>query len=195
MRAWRRWLPRPSAQNAPVTVLNHPTGAHAVRDRQRRRDRPASSSTRPSTSSSARHRRRTRPHCAAGLPEAMAAGHVAAGNFNAAAAAYAKLVEARPDDARACSVVRRGAAGRSPIRHGVRRIRRSSKARSSLRGTSARRRRAPARRWADADRAVEWCLRSIPSRFPPASVQQDEALSSLHARPDFQALFKRRRRG
>jgi hypothetical protein len=41
-----------------------------------------------------------------------------------------------------------------------------------------------------AGKAVEW-IRSIPSRFLPPDVQPDPALTSLHGRADFQALFKR----
>jgi hypothetical protein len=42
----------------------------------------------------------------------------------------------------------------------------------------------------DGDDAVAW-LKGIPKQFLPANVQQNEAFTTLRARPDFQALFVR----
>ena len=176
------------AQNAPVTVLNHPTGAHAfesVNDDDMTRvviNQTIDFVKRATSSSyqSALH---------AGLPEATAAGHVSAGNFKAAATVYAKLVEVRPDDARL-----RLSYGESLLGDAQFAAACGEFEKLKGQGLGPRDLGLPAARacaqMGDADKAVEW-IRSIPSRFLPADVQKDPALASLHGRPDFQALFKR----
>ena len=176
------------AQNAPVTVLNHPAGAHAfeiVNDDAMTRAvidqtidfvKRATSSTYQSA-------------LRAGLPEAAAAGLISAGNFTAAATMYAKLVEARPDDARL-----RLTYGESLL--GDRQFAAACGEFEKLKGKGLGPRDLglPAARacalMGDGDRAVAW-LQSIPSRFLPLDVQKDAALAPLHGRADFQALFKR----
>ena len=167
------------AQNAPVTVLNHPTGAHAfesVNDDEMTRIVINQTidfvkrATSPTYQSALR----------AGLPEAIAAGHVSTGNFKAAASVYAKLVEVRPDDARL-----RLSYGSpcSPTRSSPRRAAnsRSSKAKGSVHAISGCRPLARARRWGMA--TVPWRgSRSIPSRFLPPDVQKDRR-TRLAARP------------
>ena len=176
------------AQNAPVTVLNHPAGAHAfeiVNDDAMTRvviDQTIDFVKR-ATSSTYQSALR------AGLPEATAAGLISAGNFKAAAPIYAKLVEARPDDARL-----RLTYGESLL--GDRQFAAACGEFEKLKGKGLGPRDLglPAARacaqMGDGDRAVAW-LQSIPPRFLPLDVQKDAALASVHGRADFQALFKR----
>lgn len=176
------------AQNAPVTVLNHPTGAHAfemVNDDEMTRTvinqtidfvKRATSPTYQSA-------------LQAGLPEATAAGHVSTGNFKAAASLYAKLVEVRPDEARLGLSYGEALLADAQFAAAC-----GEFEKLTGKGLGPRDLGLPAARacaqMGDGDRAVAW-IRSIPSRFLPADVQKDAALASLHARPDFQALFKR----
>ena len=174
-------------QNAPVTVLNHPTGPHGFE----------------ATSNDAMTRgvidqtidfvkRATSPPYQAalhaGVQEATAAGHVSAGNFKAAAAVYAKLVEVRPDDARL-----RLSYGESLLADAQFATACAEFEKLKGKGLGPRDLGLPAARacaqMGDADRAVEW-IRSIPSRFLPAEVQKDAALASLHGRADFQASIQ-----
>lgn len=176
------------AQNAPVTVLNHPAGPHgfeaASNDAMTRVviDQTidfVKRATSPAYQGALR----------AGLPEAIAAGHVSSGNFKAAASVYAKLVEVRPDDARL-----RLSYGESLLADAQFAMACAEFEKLKGKGLGPRDLGLPAARacaqMGDADRAVEW-IRSIPSRFLPAEVQKDAALASLHGRADFQALFKR----
>ncbi len=176
------------AQNAPVTLLNHPTGAHAfesVNDDDMTRAVINQTiyfvkrTTSPAYQSALR----------SALPEAIAAGQASAGHFNAAAAAYAKLVAARPDDARL-----RLSYGEVLLSDRQYAVACAEFDKLKGKGLGARDLGLPAARacaqMGDADRAMAW-LSGIPARFMPPSVQQDAALSSLHGREDFQALFKR----
>jgi dienelactone hydrolase len=177
-----------AAQNAPVTLLNHPTGhhgfegiddgavTHAVIEQTIAFVKTATS-------------RAYRASLSAGLPEAVAAGHMTRQNYAAAAAAYAPLVAARPGDARLGLSY-----GEALLANGQ--FAEACKALETLKGKGLGPRDLglPAARACmrsgDADRAIAW-LQSIPQRFLPPSVQQDPVFEPLAGRPAFQALFKK----
>ena len=109
-------------QNAPLTLLNYAGGHHAfeiVDNEDTTRDvidttiEFVKRTTAPAYQASLRR----------ALPEATAAAHVASGNFAAAAASYAELVKAKPDDARMRLSYRRSAAWRIAVRRSLHRAR------------------------------------------------------------------------
>jgi dienelactone hydrolase len=176
------------AQNAPLTLLNHPTGHHAFEIV----DDDMATRAVIDTTIEFVHRATSAGYQAAlrgGIPEAVAAGHVSAGRFGDAAVAYAPLVAARPDDHRL----------RLSYGEALLGDRQYSKACGELatlegKGLGPRDLGLPAARACvqagDADRAVAW-LRSIPQRFLPPDVLQEPVFATLVDRADFQALFKR----
>lgn len=176
------------AQNAPLTLLNHPTGHHAfeiVDDDATTRaviDQTIAFvklATSPAYQSALR----------AGMPEAVAAGHVATGNFAAAAAAYAPLVAARPGDARLRLSYGEALLGDAQFAAACDEFEKLKD-----QGLGPRDLGLPAARAClqkgDADRAIAW-LRSIPQRFLPPEVQTEAVFAPLQSRAEFQALFKR----
>jgi dienelactone hydrolase len=179
---------RAMAQNAPVTLLNHPTGHHAfeiaddddaTRDVMERTIDFVKRATAPSFQAALRAR----------LPEATAAGHVQSGRFAEAAAAYAELLRARADDA-----TLRLAYGEALLGAGRFGDACAEFDRLRGRGLGYRDLGLPAARACmqkgDADAAVAW-LRTIPARFLPADVQRESVFTPLRARADFRALFER----
>ena len=177
---------RAIAQNAPVTLLNHPTGHHGFElfdddDATRAVIDQTLAFVRQATSRSYRRA------LAAGRREAGAAGAVQTGNYHAAAALYAELVQSRPDDPRL-----RLSYGESLLGDG--RFREACSLFESLkdRGLGYRDLGVPAARSCaragDADAAIAW-LRSIPSRFLPRSLAYDSAFTSIRGRPEFHAIF------
>lgn len=177
------------AQNAPVTLLNHPTGHHgfeAADDDEATReviDRTLDFVKRVTAA----------PYQAAlrrGLPEATAAADVSTGDFHKAASAYAELVSARPEDARL-----RLAYGEALLGNGQYAAACAEFEKLKGKGLGYRDLGIPAARACaqkgDADTAIAW-LASIPLRFRPADLARDPAFASLQARPDFRALFARR---
>ena len=174
------------SQNAPVTLLNHPTGHHGFEALD---DDDATRAVMEQTIAFAK--RATSPAyraaLRAGLREATAAGHVQSGEHGAAAAAYAELVRARPDDA-----ALRLAYGEALL--GAGRFADACAEFDRLRDKplGPRDRGLPAARAClqagDADAAVAW-LRSIPTRFLPADVQREPVFAPLRDRADFRALF------
>ena len=177
---------RAIAQNAPVTLLNHPTGYHGF---ELFNDDDATRAVIAQTLAFVRQAT-SRPYqraLAAGRREAAAAGAVQTNNYHEAATLYAELVRSRPNDARL-----RLSFGESLLGDG-----RYGEACSLFeqlkdRGLGYRDLGVPAARACaragDADAAIAW-LRSIPSRFLPARLADDSAFTSIRGRSDFQAIF------
>jgi dienelactone hydrolase len=177
------------SQNAPVTLVNHPTGHHgfemfddddATRQVMDRMIAFVKQATTPSYQSALRR----------GLPEAVAAGQVLSGRFREAVDSYASLVAARPDDARM-----RLAYGEALL--GDKQYGAACAALEPLKGKGLGPRdlgvpaaRACAQK-GDGEAAMAW-LRSIPSQYLPKSLLSDPALTTLAGRADFQALFTAR---
>jgi dienelactone hydrolase len=177
---------RAIAQNAPVTLLNHPTGYHGF---ELFNDDDATRAVIEQTLTFVR-RTTSRPYqlaLAAGRKEAAAAGAVQTGNHHDAAALYAELVRSRPNDARL-----QLSFGESLLGDGQYREACSLFEGLKGRGLGYRDLGLPAARACaragDADAAVGW-LRSIPSRFLPRSVADDSAFTSIRGRSDFREIF------
>jgi hypothetical protein len=175
------------AQNAPVTVLNYPGGHHAfeiVDDEDMTReviDRTNDfvvRATEPAYQASLRR----------GLPEATAAAQVSLGNFADAAASYAALVKARPDDARLGLSYGEALLGASRFAEACAEL-------GTLKGKGLGPRDlgVPAARACmqsgDGDAAIAW-LGTIPQRFLPRDLAQDPIFAPIQDRPAFKALFK-----
>ena len=177
------------AQNAPITVLNHPTGYHAF---EIFNDDEATREIIGRTLEFVKHATAA-PYQAAlhrSTTEATAAGHVIAERYGPAAALYAKLVAERPDDARLRLAY--GEALLGDARYGA--------ACAELeklkgKGLGPRDLGLPAARACmlkgDHEAAIAW-LRTIPARFLPADVQTDPAFAPVADRADFRALFQPR---
>ena len=177
---------RAIAQNAPVTLLNHPTGYHGF---ELFNDDDATRAVIEQTLAFVRQAT-SRPYqlaLAAGRREAAAAGAVQTGNHHEAAALYAELARTRPADARL-----QLSFGESLLGDGQYRDACSLFAGLKDRGLGYRDLGVPAARACarsgDADAAVGW-LRSIPSRFLPRSLADDSAFTSIRGRSDFRAIF------
>lgn len=177
------------AQNAPVTLLNYAGGHHGfelVDDSEATRqviDETLEFVKRATSSS-------YRAALHASLGEATAAGYVQTRRFKEAAEAYARLVAARPDDARL-----RLAYGEALLGDAQYATACAEFDRLRDKGLGYRDLGLPAARAClakgDPAAAVAW-LKTIPPQFLPASVQQDPAFAALKDRADFQALFTRR---
>jgi dienelactone hydrolase len=180
---------RAISQNAPVTLLNHPTGHHAfealddddaTRDIIDRTLDFVKRATAPTYQAAVRK----------ALPEAVAADHVVTGNFGQAAKQYAELVAARPDDARL-----RLAYGEALLGDAQYATACAEFERLKGKGLGPRDLGLPAARACmqsgDADTAIAW-LRSIPQRFLPTDVPKEPVFAPLQERADFRALFEPR---
>lgn len=184
-----RLVARALAENAPVTVLNHAGGRHAFEmmnddDATRRVIEATIAFVKETTSA---------PYQAAlraGLPEAIAAGHVTAGRTKQAVTSYAALAKARPDDAPL-----RLAFGEALLGNGDFAAACTEFEGLKGKGLGYRDLGLPAARAClqkgDADAAIAW-LRSIPQRFLPADVQEEPVFAPLRERADFRALFSSR---
>ena len=177
---------RAIAQNAPVTVVNHPFGYHAfeiANDDAGTRD--AIDETIDFVKRMTAPAFRAALH--AGLAEATAAAHVILGEFGEAAKAYAPLLTARPDDARL-----RLAYGEALL--GDRQFSVACAEFETLKGKGLGPRDLglPAARacaqGGDPDRAIAW-LQSIPRRFLPPEIRTDAAFATLTNRAAFRALL------
>jgi dienelactone hydrolase len=177
------------AQNAPVTLLNHAGGHHAfemVDDNAATRDviEETLAFVKRATSSS------YQAALQGSLGEATAAGYVQTGRFHDAAAEYARMVAARPDDARLRLAYGEALLGDTQYATACAEFDKLRDKGLGYRDLGLPAARACALK-GDLDAAIAW-LKSIPPQFLPASVAQDPALRSLRNRAEFQALFTRR---
>jgi Tetratricopeptide repeat len=180
---------RALSQNAPITLLNHPTGHHGFEafdddDGTREIIERTLDFVKRATAASYQVAIRRR------LTEATAAGHLATGNHGQAVKLYAELVAAHPDDARL-----RLAYGEALLGDRQHAAACAELERLKGKGLGPRDLGLPAARACmqkgDAEAAIAW-LRSIPQRFLPADVANDPVFAPLRDRPDFRALFEPR---
>ena len=176
-----------TAQNAPLTLINHPFGHHAfemVDDDAGTRDVMDQTidfvkrATAPAYLAALRH----------GLPEATAAGQVVAGDYHAAVVAYAQVVAARPDDPRLRLSYGEALIGDKQYAVACAEFEKLKGKPLGPRDLGLPAARACAQ-MGDLDKAVAW-LKSIPKRFLPPQVQSDPAFVALQNRDDFRALFQ-----
>jgi hypothetical protein len=177
------------AQNAPLTLVNYAGGHHGFEladDNDATRQVIDDTLEFVKRATSAAYQSALR----ASLSEATAAGYVQTGKFHEAAAAYAAMVAARPDDARL-----RLAYGEALLGDGQAAVACSEFDKLRDRGLGYRDLGLPAARAClqkgDPDAAIAW-LKSIPPQFLPASTGEDPAFAALRNRADFRALFERR---
>jgi dienelactone hydrolase len=180
---------RAVAENAPVTLLNHPMGHHAF---EMRDDDEATRMVIEQTiafvkqATSAAYQSVVRR----GLQEATAAGYVQMGKYADAARVYAALVAARPDHATLGLAYGEALLGDLQFAAACAQF-----DKLKGKGLGPRDLGLPAARAClqsgDAEAAIRW-LQSIPARYLPPSVADDPAFASIKGRPDFQALFKPR---
>ena len=177
---------RALAQNAPITVVNHPSGHHGFETTD------DDAITRELIDQTVEFVKRVtapqyRAALAAGAGYAAAAAHVLSGDYAAAAGAYADLVARRPDDA-----TLRLSYGEALLGNRQFALACSEFAKLKGRGLGPRDLGLPAARaclqGGDPDAAVAW-LASIPKRFLPARVKDDPVFAPLANRADFKALF------
>jgi dienelactone hydrolase len=180
---------RAIAQNAPVTLLNHPTGYHGF---ELFNDDDATHDVISRTLMFVVHATWPgyRAALASGLAEAAAAGNMQTGNYHEAVSLYGNLVRARPDDLRL-----RLSYGEALVAD--RQYASACTLFESLKGKGLGPRDVgvPASRACaqagNADAAIAW-ITSIPERFRPPALVSDPAFAALRARSDFRALFPRR---
>jgi dienelactone hydrolase len=177
---------RAVAENAPVTLVNHPTGHHGfevVDDDDGTREMIERTIDFVKRATSASYQAALRLN----LAEAAAAGHMAAGNYRQAADAYATLAAARPDDARVSLAYGEALLADAQFAAACARFEQLKG-----RGLGARDLGLPAARACmqkgDPEAAMAW-LKSIPARFLPPSVATEPVFAPLRDRPDFKALF------
>lgn len=172
--------------NAPVTVINHPAGYHSFEmanlDEMSREVMDRTLDFIEKATDPAYH-----AVLARNRSEVIAASHVMAGRHLDAARAYGELVRARPNEARlrlayveALLAAREFAAACAEAGH------------LKGRGLGARDVGLPSARACmqngDSDAALAW-LKTIPTRFLPASVREEAVFAPLRDRADFLALF------
>jgi hypothetical protein len=172
------------AQNAPVTLLNHPFGYHAF---EIRNDDAGTRDVIDQTIAFVKQMLSPAYQSAlrAGVLEATAAGHVLAGNPREAAAIYSRLVATRPANPTLQLAYGEALLADSQF---IAACAEFDKLRGK--GLGPRDLGLPAARACaqkgDAETAIAW-LQSIPARFRP-DVQRDPAFASLRDRADFRAL-------
>ena len=176
------------SENAPVRVLNHAGGRHAFEifnDDEATRRVIDDTLAFVKETTSAGYQTAIRQ----GLAEATAAGHVTSGRTKEAAAAYASLVQGRPDDA-----TLRLAYGEALLGSGDFATACAEFEKLKGKGLGYRDLGLPAARAClqkgDAEAAIAW-LKSIPQRFLPASVQDEAVFVPIRDRAEFKALFTR----
>jgi dienelactone hydrolase len=179
---------RAMTQNAPLTLLNYPGGYHGFESRN-----PDEAMRQVVDQTIAFVNEATAPAyqaaLRASLKEATAAGLSLSGRHGEAVTLYADLVAARPNDA-----TLHLAYGESLLADAQ--FARACATFETLKGKGlgARDLGLPAARAClqkgDPDAAIAW-LKSIPSRFLPASVADDPVFAPLRQRADFKALFGR----
>lgn len=176
------------AQNAPVTLVNYAGGHHAfelVDDNDATRQVIDQTLDFVKTATSAPYQAALR----ASLGEAAAAGYLQSGKFHEAAAAYASVVAARPEDIRL-----RLSYGEALLRDKQYAAACAEFDKLRGKGLGYRDLGLPAAEACllkgDPAAAVAW-LATIPPQFLPASTAEQARFAALKDRPDFQALFKR----
>lgn len=175
-----------ATQNAPVTLINYPGGHHAFEILD---DSPATRALIDRTIAFVKEATRADYLLSLqrGVPLATAAAQVAAGQFRAAAAAYAELVKAAPDDPRLGLSYGEALLGAARFAEACDQF-------GTLKGKGLGPRDLgiPAARACmqkgDADAAIAW-LQTIPARFRPRDVLDDPIFAPLRNRADFRALF------
>ena len=174
------------AQNAPVTVVNNPVGHHAFEiadDGDVTRDVIDQTIDFVKRATSAGYQASLRKS----LPEAGAAANVIAGDFKAAASAYASILNSRPDDERLGLSYGEALLGDRQYAAAC-----SQFDRLKGKGLGFRDLGLPAARACllkgDSSAAIGW-LQSIPKRFLPPSLQDDSLFAGLKSRADFRQLF------
>jgi dienelactone hydrolase len=174
------------AQNAPVTVINNPGGHHAF---EMVDDGDVTHDVIDRTIDFVKHATLAgyQASLRASLPEAAAAAHVIAGNYNSAASNYGSLVNSRPDDARLRLAYGEALLGDKRFAEAC-----SQFDRLKNKGLGPRDVGLPAATACllkgDSTAAIAW-LQTIPKRFLPASLQDDSLFAGLKAREDFRRLF------
>ncbi len=174
------------SQNAPVTLVNHASGYHgfemfndddATRDVMEQTIAFVKRATSPTFQAAMRR----------GIPEATAAAYVQTREFGKAAPLYAELVAARPNDARLRLSYGEALLGNAQYAEAC-----GEFEKLKGKGLGPRDLGLPAARACmqkgDADVAIAW-LKTIPTRFLPADVQNEAVFAPLTAREDFRALF------
>ena len=176
------------AQNAPLTLVNYAGGHHGFEQAD---DTEATRQVIDDTLAFVT-RAVSPPYQAAlkaSLGEATAAGYVQTRKFREAAAAYARMVASRPEDARL-----RLAYGEALLGDGQFGTACAEFDKLRGKGLGYRDLGLPAARacvqGGDPDAAIAW-LKSIPPQFLPASVGKEPVFAALQHRPDFQAIFTR----
>jgi dienelactone hydrolase len=176
-------------QNAPFTLLNHPSGYHAF---EIANDDALTRQVMEATIQFVKEATGQAYQAAIreGLLEATAAGQVASGEAAAAAATYARLVARRPDDARLGLAYGEALLANRQFTEACAQF-------DTLRGKGLgfRDLGLPAARACmqkgDAEAAIAW-LRSIPLRFLPPSVADEPLFAPIRDRAEFQAVFRDR---
>lgn len=177
------------SQNAPVTLLNHPSGYHGFEvfnddDATRGVMEQTIEFVRRATSASFQtglHR---------GIAEAMAAGYIQTGEFGKAAEVFGGLVKEHPDNLRLQLSYGEALLGNAQYAEAC-----SEFDKLRDKGLGPRDVGVPAARACmqkgDADAAIAW-LKTIPSRFLPQELKDDAVFASIRERDEFKALFASR---
>jgi dienelactone hydrolase len=182
---------RAVSDNAPVTLLNHPTGYHAF---EMRNDDEATRAIIDQTIAFVKQATAVAYQQAlrSGLLEATAAGQVQAGNFAEAAKTYAALVTSRPDEPTLSLAYGEALLGDKQFAAACAEFEKLKGKGLGYRDLGLPAARACMQK-GDTEAAIAW-LRSIPQRFLPPSVAKEPVFASIQDRPDFQALFQPRER-
>jgi hypothetical protein len=178
-----------TTQNAPVTLLNHASGYHGFEIRNI--DEP-SRRVMEQTIEFVRQVT-TREHQAAlrgGARVATAAGAVLTGDWETAVTTYRELLATHADDHTMRLAYGEALLGAGRAAEACAEFETLKDKRLGPRDLGLPAARACLQK-GDPDQAIAW-LRTIPSRYLPASVQTEPAFAALRDREDFKALFQAR---
>lgn len=187
-RAITELVGRAVTQNAPWTLLNHSGGRHAFEirnddDATRRMIDETITFVKAATSASYQAALKE------AVPEALAAGHVTAGRSKEAAAAYAALVSARPEDHTLRLAYGEALLGDAQFAAACAEFERLKGKPLGPRDLGIPAARACMQK-GDADAAIAW-LRGIPQQYRP-NLLDDPTFAGIRDREDFKALFQAR---